>query len=337
MLQVPNCGKRYLSVQIMDMYTNNNFILSPHTPDGTAGAWRIISPDSQQQDARDLRLATPHAWLLARIAVDGSADLAAVHAIQNGLVLHGPAFLPPVADANRFTEWPTYFAAAGQLLRSDPPHFKNGLDAFMTVRDACAGRDFSRAGYAPEAATEIDAGVAEATAIGRAGRFKKRFADGWTYPPPDLGEYGENFVFRAIVAITGLAALSPSEAMYMSPAGDGRGLFNGDGLYRLSLPRPIPVDGFWSLTMYQSMDDGGFFLAENSLNRYSIGDRTEGSVHGPGGAIDIWIGRSDPGGARTANWLPAPRHGPFALSLRAYLPRPELLHGAYRVPAIVQV
>jgi hypothetical protein len=60
-------------------------------------------------------------------------------------------------------------------------------------------------------------------------------------------------------------------------------------------------------------------------------------VYGPSGALDIWIGRSDPGGARTANWLPAPRQRPFMLTLRAYLPRAELLAGTYRLPTVVRV
>jgi hypothetical protein len=336
-LEVPDCGKRYLSVQIMDMYTNNNFILSPRTPGGAPGEWRLLSPDSEPRSSRDLRLTTPHAWVLVRILVDGPSDLSAVHAIQDRLVLEGPALPPSLNDATRTSSWPVYFAAAEQLLNSDPPQFKNGLDAFMRVRDAGSGRDFSRAGYTAEAVAAIDAGVAEAAAIARSSRLRKGFIDGWTYPRPDLGEFGENFIFRAIVAITGLGALNPAEAMYMRPAGDGDGLFEGDGLYRLSLSGPIPVDAFWSLTMYESIGDGRFFLTENPLNRYAIGDRTEGLVHGPDGALDIWIGRSDPGGARTANWLPAPEKGPFALTLRAYLPRPELLSDAYRLPAIVQV
>ena len=336
-LEVPDCGKRYLSVQIMDMYTNNNFILSPRALGSATGAWHLLSPHSEPRNSRDLRLATPHAWVVARILVDGPSDLQAVHAIQDHLLLQGAAFPPSIADATRTSSWPVYFATAEQLLKSDPPQFKNGLDAFIMVRDAGSGRDFSRAGYTPEAAAAIDAGIAEAAAIARSARLRKGFIDGWTYPPPNLGEFGDQFIFRAIVAITGLGALNPAEAMYMRPAGDGDGLFEGDGLYRLSLSRPIPVDAFWSLTMYESVGDGRFFLTENPLNRYAIGDRTEALVRGLNGALDIWIGRSDPGGGRTANWLPAPEKGPFALTLRAYLPRPELLSGAYRLPPIVPV
>ena len=63
---------------------------------------------------------------------------------------------------------------------------------------------------------------------------------------------------------------------------------------------------------------------------------TQGKGLMPDGTLDIWIGRADPGGERTANWLPAPKSGPFALYLRAYLPRAEFLDGRYRVPAIVR-
>lgn len=334
-LEIPDCGKRYLSVQIMDMYTDNTFVLSPRTPGGAAGAWRLISPRAEPRDARDLRLATPHAWLLVRILVNGPSDLVAVHAIQDRLKLDGVVAAPPLSKATRSSDWPAYFAAAQELVNDDPPPFKVGRDAFATVRDAGNARDFSRPGYTHEAAAAIDAGVAEAAAVLRSVLMRPQFIDGWTYPRASLGEYGDNIVFRAIVAVVGLGALIPAEAMYFRPAGDGLGLFNGDGLYRLSLFRPIPVNAFWSLTMYEATEDGRFFLTENALNRYSIGDRTEGLSYGPNGVLDIWIGRSDPGGARTANWLPAPKRGPFALTLRAYLPGPALLNRTYRLPPII--
>jgi hypothetical protein len=87
--------------------------------------------------------------------------------------------------------------------------------------------------------------------------------------------------------------------------------------------------------MYEATNDGQFFLTPNRLNRYSIGDRTPGLRKNPDGSLDIWIGRTDPGGERTSNWLPAPASGPFSISLRSYLPKFELLDGRWRAPALV--
>ena len=129
-----------------------------------------------------------------------------------------------------------------------------------------------------------------------------------------------------------------AEATYLKAAGeDGQGNFTGDGLYRLSLPAQLPLDGFWSLSMYEVTPDGQFFFTDNPINRYAIGDRTPGLKRNADGTLDVWIGRTDPGGERSANWLPAPKAGPFALYLRAYLPRPEILDGRFRFPAIGKV
>jgi hypothetical protein len=87
--------------------------------------------------------------------------------------------------------------------------------------------------------------------------------------------------------------------------------------------------------MYEATPDGQFFLVENPIRRYSIGDRTSGLKTNTDGSLDLWIARSDPGGERSANWLPAPAAGPFTLSFRAYLPRDEFRDGRYRLPAIV--
>jgi hypothetical protein len=74
---------------------------------------------------------------------------------------------------------------------------------------------------------------------------------------------------------------------------------------------------------------------DNPIDRYAVGDRTAGLRRGPKGEIDIWISRADPGGARSANRLPAPASGDYTSTLRAYLPKKALLDGTYRVPAVV--
>ncbi len=98
----------------------------------------------------------------------------------------------------------------------------------------------------------------------------------------------------------------------------------------------IRVDAFWSLTAYKAFPEGQFLFAPNPIDRYSIGDRTPGLTYNPDGSLDLWITRKDPGGRRSANWLPAP-DGAFILSLRAYLPRPAMITGEYRAPPPVRL
>ena len=71
----------------------------------------------------------------------------------------------------------------------------------------------------------------------------------------------------------------------------------------------------------------------SAINRYAIGDRTPGLKTNSDGSLDIWIGHANPGPERESNWLPAPA-GPCTMTLRAYLPKPEVLNGSYRLPRI---
>lgn len=78
----------------------------------------------------------------------------------------------------------------------------------------------------------------------------------------------------------------------------------------------IPYGAFWSLNMYQVEDDGCFFLTENPINRYFIGDRTLGLITIADGSVDILIQHERPKGEMAVNCLPAPA-GKERLALRA--------------------
>jgi hypothetical protein len=315
----------------MSMYTDNDFILGTRTRGGGGGTYRIVGPGQTASGPNVVRLSTPHGWLLGRTLVDGPADLPAVRAVQDGLRLEGPPGVTPPAYARRGDGALAYFGSMGELLRSDPP----------PARDAAAVRrmgpllNTETARFTPEALKQIEAAVEAARAAIRSGPGAN-VVQGWNYPPASLGNFGQDYRFRAAVALGGLAALPPAEAMYMNPAAERGRMFLGPGPYRLHFAKGQmpPVDGFWSLTMYEATPEGQFFLVRNPAQRYSIGDRTPGLKTNADGSLDIWIARADPGGEKSANWLPAPASGPFTLSFRAYLPRADLLGGRYRLPAI---
>ena len=94
---------------------------------------------------------------------------------------------------------------------------------------------------------------------------------------------------------------------------------------------PPPVDAFWSLTLY---DGSNFELFPNVISRYLISDRQPAGQSAPDGKRTIVMQHKRPDDV--SNWLPAPA-GPFYLAFRAYLPKPEMLAGAWQPNAIVRL
>lgn len=333
-LTLPPSGDRYVSVALMDAYTNNFAILGSRTTGRDGGTFRIVGPAEGGVSPNQVRSPTPQVWALARVLVDGAKDMAAAMAVQAGLTVRGPVAGPPLPCATRDAPWQDYFASAARLIAENPPPATDlahvlamgplGLDGFDPQRFSSAEIE------------AIEAGVAKAKVDVRSGGGPG-FIDGWSYPQPGLGDFGQDYRQRASVALGGLAALPPVEAMYMRARGPlPRALFDGRESWHLHFPadRPLPIHSFWSLSLYEATPDGQFFFTDNPLNRYAIGDRTEGLRTNADGSLDIWIGSASPGPDRESNWLPAP-DGPFALFMRAYLPKPELLNGRYRLPPVV--
>jgi hypothetical protein len=97
--------------------------------------------------------------------------------------------------------------------------------------------------------------------------------------------------------------------------------------------RTPPVDAFWSLTMYDMPD---YYLVDNSIGRYSLGDRTAGLEVDASGSLDVFIQHVPPAADERANWLPAPS-GDFRPLIRMYQPRDPVLDETYQLPPIHQV
>lgn len=336
-LVLPATGERYFSLTLMDMFTNNFTVLGSRTTGPDGGEFWVVGPQSPAMPGV-IRAPTPWVWALARTLQKGQEDLPNVHALQAGLRVEGPGDRKPKTYALRTAAWQDYFTAVQDLiLEAGTPATDTRLfreNAALGIRPT-GGFDPGR--FSEAQGREIAAGLAQALEIAKQGDRSALNVGGWLMPRADLGVWGEDYVYRAQIALSGLAALPLAETLYMHAAGpDGRGSVDSRRGWKLSLPAGgIPVDAFWSFTAYALTPDDQAFLFANPINRSSIGDRTPGLVRGPKGELDIFISPTDPGPSRRANWLPAPSDGtPMRLTLRAYRPRPELLSGAFRVPAL---
>ena len=338
-ITLPATGDRYISVALMDAWSDTIAILGTRTTGKQGGTFRLVGPQARDAVATTsaaIVSPTRYVWCLGRILVDGEQDLARAHHVQDGLTLTAPAVPDTRTTIDCESGWAEYFARASALLKDNPP---TNVDKTQSDALALLGMDqFDPAQFNQSEIDAIRAGIEmarlELTRV-RASTINQ----GWAYPASHLGDFGTDFDFRALVAISGIGALPPQEAIYLRALGDLKGArFDGNKTWCLRIPAdaPIPVDGFWSLSLYEVLPGGQLFFTENQLNRYSIGDRTPGLVACADGATEIWISHHHPGVGKESNWLPAPG-GPFALILRAYMPQPALLTGKYRIPRIEQV
>jgi len=339
LLYFPPLHGRYASLALMDMYSNNFQILSPRTIGDRSGIFRLVGPNAPDAE-RVIRSPTPWVWALARVLVDGPKDVDAAAAVLKDIQLDGSPAGPSAGGAARAGPWRDYLIAAHRLIRENPPRPTDSAILAQMAPLGLGSDAFDLDRFKGAEADEIAAGVEAARAELAGGDLGGGLVrGGWAYEAPGTGNFGQDYVTRARVAIGGLAALPAYEALYLSardPAGHRR--FTGDGPWRIRFApgQTPPADAFWSLTMYEALPDGHLFLTSNPIGRYSIGNRTQGLARDADGGLTVWISRTDPGAERRANWLPAPATGPFALILRAYLPRPEMLSLTYVPPPVIR-
>jgi hypothetical protein len=153
-------------------------------------------------------------------------------------------------------------------------------------------------------------------------------------PEWKIADRNRAYEVRAGTAKGGLWGNHGYEADYAFTFVDDRGEpLTGERRYVMHFDRTPPVDAFWSLTMYDATD---YYLVDNPIDRYSIGDRTPGVRYGAGGGLDLYLQRDSPGGERAANWLPTTA-GAFRPLLRMYQPQAAILDGSYVLPPIARV
>jgi hypothetical protein len=148
-----------------------------------------------------------------------------------------------------------------------------------------------------------------------------------------IGVYGNYYLKRAVVALIGLGANQPDDAIYSVAVSDSDGnpiMAENKYVLHFSKDELPPVDAFWSLTMY---DAEGFQIA-NSINRFAIGDRDPLSFNGDG-SLDLYIQNENPGSdAPTRNRT---GYRPRGVAASDYAPRPQVANGNWDPPAIRRV
>jgi hypothetical protein len=334
MVDVPAFGSRYYTLNFLDMYSNATNI-STGTAGGHGGRYLVATTDWNGEippDSTVFRVATGWMWLLLRIFVEGPQEVPVGRDLQDAVRLTAlsagatPSRRFPAATVDSVrSDWRSFFQVLDFVLNTTAhPDQEDALVYRFQALGLGTGETWQpdsldaadQAGMAAGYRDALDAVVSARSSLG-----VPIPGIGWSRGRP--AAYGFNYLRRAATNHVGLGATVVQENQAFMCWFDSAGspLDGTRGAYELAIPTPPPVDAFWSLTAY---DASTLELYPNEIDRYVISNRTPGTRYDEDGTLRVRLATARPDS--TENWLPVPA-GHFYLCIRAYLPRPELLHG----------
>jgi hypothetical protein len=357
-LSAPDVGKRYYLMEMLDAWTNVFASPGTRTTGNGRGDFAIVGPQwrgNLPADVKEIKSPTNMAWLIGRTQTDGMEDYAAVRAIQdqykltplgawgkdytppdNAPVAAGIDVKTPPVEQVAKMDAATFFGRLNTLMKDNPPAAADAsvLNNFTAIGVA-PGMPFDLKSLDPAVAKGVEGSVkaAQAKMAAEARKPHGKKVNGWDVMT-NLGRYGTDYLFRSVVALVGLGANLPEDAIYPRATEDTDGQpLNGANRYVVHFPKGQlpPVNAFWSLTMYNSKQ----FFVQNPINRYAIGDRDKLKFNDDG-SLTINIQHESPGKEMESNWLPAPKDS-FNVFMRLYWPKKEIVEGAWKMPGLERV
>lgn len=364
-LSLPDADDRYYLFPMLDAWTEVFQVPGKRTTGTGPQKYAITGPGwkgTLPAGVIEYKSPTSIVWLLGRIYCTGTPeDYAAVHKLQDEISIvplssYGKPFTPTAGEVDPNLDMKTavreqvnalsadeYFNLLAKLMKDNPPAVgDSAILAKMAKLGIVPGQPFdgSRLGpVAKEAFSTVPKLANEKIMLWMkegilAGDMK--LEHGWLFTTK-TGEYGANYIQRALVTAIGLGANRPQDAVY--PTSEGPDIlesYSGAKKYVMHFPKGQlpPVQGFWSLTMY----DQDYFFVQNPINRQSISARQPLKPNADG-SVDLYIQHESPGADRESNWLPAPKDK-FILMLRLYWPietAPSIIDGTWKIPQVKSV
>ena len=352
-VSAPDTGGRYYLLPMMDMWTDVFASPGKRTTGTQAGRFAVVGPGwrgTLPAGVERINSPTPYVWIIGRTQTDGPKDYAAVHKVQDGYTAtplsqlgRGPRAVSlkidptvdmktaPVKQVNAMPP-DAFFRYAAELVKLHPPHATDQpIVARMKRIGLEVGKSFDMAKLEPAIADALRKAAADALkAMSEKTPTMAPVRNGWLMNIHTMGVYGNHYLKRAIVAMIGLGANVPADAVYPLSVSDATGkALTGENKYVLRFAKEDvpPVGAFWSITVY---DNDGFPVA-NSLNRHAVSSWMP--LEYQNGSLTIYIQSESPGNTKESNWLPAPK-GPFSLAMRLYAPKLQVLGGRWNPPPV---
>ncbi|HEU4635180.1 MAG TPA: DUF1254 domain-containing protein [Edaphobacter sp.] len=339
---------RYYSLQLVDLYTNNVDYIGTREDGNSGGNFLIAGPGWHGAKPAGIKRVVSSSTSLMfsqfRTQLIDAADIERVKEIQSGYkaqplsaYLHQPPpKTPPTIDyppIARETFVPQFWQYTNFLLQFFPT-----LSSEASLRAR-----FSRIGIRPGATwPPADMPTDIVQVIHQSGKdaLNQLERDALSITT-SIGLFGTprqmagKYKQRALGALAGIYGNTAEEAIYPAYLKDASGQLLDSSKFNYTLTfakgKLPPVNAFWSVTMY---DGNTRFLVENPIHRYLINSIMLPDLKkNPDGGITLYLQHKSPGPELESNWLPAP-DGRMGVVMRLYMPKQEVLQGAWTAPAI---
>jgi hypothetical protein len=359
-LSTPDTKGRHFLLPMIDAWTNIFASPGKRTTGTQAGQFVITGPGwtgALPAGLTELKSPTNMVWIIGRTQTNGPQDYTAVHAIQDGYTLvplssFGRPYTPAEAvvdpgvdmqaapvDQLKAMSSAAFFERMAALMASNPPPASDApvLEKLRAI-GIVPGAKFDPTTLDPAVAKGLESSLSVALQkLEAASKETGAPVNGWRVPPMVLGNFGSDFGARAVIALVGLGANLPQDAVYPSTFVDADGQpLDGANRYVIRFEKDAtpPVQAFWSITMY---DADSFFVA-NPIDRHALSSWMPLAKNADG-SLELYVQAGSPGKDKESNWLPAPS-GPFNLTMRMYWPNetpPSIMDGSWKPPAVTRV
>lgn len=367
--QVPS-DERLFTVQILDGYTNQVFpwvdntgVNGSDTSGNAADKYLIIGsnhvklPAGVTKDYTDVfTCKTRYCWILARFSIgqNTTEEIEQIQKYQNQLTLqHASADgQPPVESAEAVRQLRQQILTLLPLQSNDivasfdlgntlsidsppPDGYNEKLLLALEARGIGPGQppfSLTLEQFSEEDQEKIrDIGTCFPIYI----RSISIDTEGWTYFGQSLGDYKDDYIMRARIALLGLGAQAPQQETYAS---NSLPYFNGSKSFKMEFePGNLPkTRGPWSITVYN--DDGQ--LVANPWDRYALNsDSPQLNISSTGG-LTLLLQSYEPkfdDGNHSLNWIPTKYGEKFNLLARFNLPDESIANGTWKIPDVIEM
>ena len=385
---IADTGKeRFFIIQLLDAWTNVRRDSPSTRLHSKPGNYVLVGPktttESIFQSIPDFRGVIPFdtdtAWAIARFYTDGTEpDIDVLTtALNEGLTLtplsqinnnYNPPANVPVNPSIDVKTQPikqlesmdacAFFNTMSAMMMTNPPRKIDVLiEKSLQGLGLTQGEQFTCATRKQDEIQILDAAVTAARDYIATRPQPSPTPSNWSMPL-DVGDYGINYILRAVVAKKALGANRPEDAVYAYAAYDSAGtnpedVLTGAKRYVLHFKAPTgqhlpgqipPVNpkGFWSVTLY---DSNGFLVKNKVATWNALGMpyvQQHKACFNADGSLDVYVQAEPPSDPKQfCNWLETPQPDAatptFILFLRSYWPDRVILQNRWYPAPIEEV